>query len=504
MSRIFNLVSLEVLLFTFWGTTLSYVLFKFFHLNLMDEWIGRGLYPGLAFFNGLDFYEPDSGPHVTLYGWATGLFYMLSGFGSDPDDAALIAYCTNLLSVFFVLFALYRLCFYNSKSLSFRVVADSVALVALSLAVAFLDPTTESLFRIHADTPALVFLLLSIVLLKIFCDRKNQILLFLSALCLCLSFWAKLPTLPACILPAIFFATNGKWKSFVLFLLHLTVAFIITLAFVAIFYGVNDSKFILLDHISQNKWSDRNSLFYGKGAGLLQMNYFEAIPLLFRFFVMYIEQYWIIIIGVIGVFSLSFSKNTNPDKKFLLLNLSFAYFLTLPSCLSALAHFGSVENSLFFTNFIGILCIIAGIHCFLTEFNKTSHPSIFIWSISLMLILPTLRVANSISISRHSPHQQAFEYLQAGNQDVFFGWYPISHLMANDESYTSIEVPTWVSMTKPNDISFSKKHFPPKAEFLATCKIGYGGFSLQRYLGKLEEVESNRKLSHWRLFKIAK
>ena len=158
MSRIFNLVSLEVLLFTFWGTTLSYVLFKFFHLNLMDEWIGRGLYPGLAFFNGLDFYEPDSGPHVTLYGWATGLFYMLSGFGSDPDDAALIAYCTNLLSVFFVLFALYRLCFFNGKSLSFRVVADSVALVALSLAVAFLDPTTESLFRIHADTPALVFL----------------------------------------------------------------------------------------------------------------------------------------------------------------------------------------------------------------------------------------------------------------------------------------------------------------------------------------------------------
>ena len=209
---------------------------------------------------------------------------------------------------FFVLFALYRLCFFNSKSLSFRVVADSVALVALSLAVAFLDPTTESLFRIHADTPALVFLLLSIVLLKIFCDRKNQIWLFLSALCLCLSFWAKLPTLPACILPAIFFATNGKWKSFVLFLLHLTFALIITLAFVAIFYGVNDSKFILLDHISQNKWSDRNSLFYGKGAGLLQMNYFEAIPLLFRFFVMYIEQYWIIIIGVIGVFSFLFLK----------------------------------------------------------------------------------------------------------------------------------------------------------------------------------------------------
>ena len=54
-----------------------------------------------------------------------------------------------------------------------------------------------------------------------------------------------------------------------------------------------------------------------------------------------------------------------------------------------------------------------------------------------------------------------------------FGWYPIS-ILANDESYTSIEVPTWVSMTKPNDISFSKKHFPPKAEFLATVKSVVG------------------------------
>ena len=83
--------------------------------------------------------------------------------------------------------------------------------------MAFLDPTTESLFRIHADTPFSYSSLLYYS--RSSGDRKKSNLLFLSALCLCLFFWAKLPTLPACILPAIFFATNGKWKFFVLFLL---------------------------------------------------------------------------------------------------------------------------------------------------------------------------------------------------------------------------------------------------------------------------------------------
>ena len=99
---------------------------------------------------------------------------------------------------------------------------------------------------------------------------------------------------------------------------------------------------------------------------------------------------------------------------------------------------------------------------------------------------------------------QAYDYLKSGKNDIYFGWYPIAHLMANGENYTSIEVPTWVGMTRPNDLSFDKKHFPSGAKYLATCKIGYGKTILQQYLGNLEEVDPPKKLSHWRLFKPKK
>lgn len=33
----------------------TFICFKYSTLNFQDEWVGRGLYPGLAFFHGLDF-----------------------------------------------------------------------------------------------------------------------------------------------------------------------------------------------------------------------------------------------------------------------------------------------------------------------------------------------------------------------------------------------------------------------------------------------------------------
>ena len=271
---------------------------------------------------------------------------------------------------------------------------------------------------------------------------------------------------------------------------------------VSMCYGFSDSKFILFDHISENKWSDRNLLFDGKEALLLDISYFEALPLLFRFFVMYLQEYWSLVLGILAIFSLSFINQINNHVKFLIRTLFLGYCTTLPSCLAALAHFGSVENSLFFANFIGILLIAVGIHCFLRYLFNPIKISVFLWLIAFFLCLPTLRVAKSIILVNDSPHNQAFEYLKSGNEDVYFGWYPISHLLANGENYTSIEVPTWVGMTKQNDLSFNQDHFPEKAKFLATCKTGYGSIMLEQYLGKLEEVDPPSKLSLWRLFRI--
>ena len=141
--------------------------------------VGGGLYPGIAFFYGLDFYEPSSGPHVTLYGWATGLFYMFSGFGSTPDQAALIAYLWNLTAIFIVLVFIFSSSRLSGKTFGRISTIEITSLISLVFVIAFLDPTTECLYRIHSDTPALFFLLLSFGFLKSFVIGKNKFISFL-------------------------------------------------------------------------------------------------------------------------------------------------------------------------------------------------------------------------------------------------------------------------------------------------------------------------------------
>ena len=130
---------------------------------------------------------------------------------------------------------------------------------------------------------------------------------------------------------------------------------------------------------------------------------------------------------------------------------------------------------------------------------------LFYISLSSVLILPFLRQSLAINHSystSDSPHQQAYNYLLNGNRDVYFGWYPISHLLANSENFSCIEVPTWAGMTKPKEIRFSKNHFPKGSKYLATGHTGYGSTVLEQYLGELEEVERPTELSGWRLWKI--
>ena len=64
-------------------------------------------------------------------------------------------------------------------------------------------------------------------------------------------------------------------------------------------------KFILHDHITSAGWSDRHHLFNGHNAYVVKMNYLQAIPLMFRFFVMYLHEFWLIF--AICLFALFYS-----------------------------------------------------------------------------------------------------------------------------------------------------------------------------------------------------
>ena len=85
---------------------------------------------------------------------------------------------------------------------------------------------------------------------------------------------------------------------------------------------------------------------------------------------------------------------------------------------------------------------------------------------------------------------------------MYFGWYPISHILHSSENFTSIEVPTWVGMNQPDKIKFNLSHIPQGAKFLATSPSGYGSTMLEQYIGDLVEVPAPKELSSWRLFDI--
>jgi hypothetical protein len=243
-------------------------------------------------------------------------------------------------------------------------------------------------------------------------------------------------------------------------------------------------------------------LFDGRNAIMVDMSYIEAIPLLFRFGVMYIAEYWYLIVPILFIF-LSVIQNSSSNNKIFLILITI-YFLLLPPCLAALAHLGGVENSLLFANVTAVITIV--LYCSVNSYKITSSNSIralFFLAISTIVLLPTLRTSQGSKQDPYEgPQQQAYDYLVAGNDDVYFGWYPISHLLYSGSNLTCIEVPTWGAYSLLDVIDFSSSHFPGSAKFLATGPGGFGSTLLELYLGDLEEVKSPEELSGWRLFQI--
>ena len=188
-------------------------------------------------------------------------------------------------------------------------------------------------------------------------------------------------------------------------------------------------------------WSYRNELFDGSNALLKRHSYLEGIPLLFRFFVMYLAEYWYFIFSNFVLFLLSFKVNT--QLKLIFRCVPLIAVLTLPTCLAHLARFGAVENALIFTNSFSVLGIVL-LTIYLIQYSMPKELSkIIIFSISCLILLPSIRTAKGLPNStENAPHQQSFDYLESGKTDVYFGWYPISHLLHSGENFTSIEVPT--------------------------------------------------------------
>ena len=482
----------------------GYSLVKYANFILFDEWLGRGLYPGIAFFHGFDFYEPKTGPHVTLYGWATGLFYGIAGIAENPNSAAWIAFSINVTSFFCISFLIFRN-FLSNKSLACPAVS-ALCLSSICFSAHLFDPTTEGITRIHADLPAMFFLLLGIFFFLKFKEKNKEstLYLLLCSFSLVLSTWAKLPTLFAIGFPFILLMLNKEFSRSLNYLLFTSLFFGVTLLVSGLAYGFEDMKFILWDHTSQGSWNDRDNLFEGKNAENSKLSFLETIPLLLRFCIMYLAEYYHFVLSALTCILVSFSPLLQSVQKYLLRSVGCCFILLIPTGIAALAHFGGVENSLLFCNSMGILCMLFLLLILIQNFASSSLFVVFIALIALLMSFPVARRAKSFhNDPAISPQMQAYDYLSKGKRDVYFGWYPVAHAMHDKANLTCIEVPTWVGMNLPDEIHFDSTHFPEGAKYLATCIVGYGSTTLQKYLGSLEEVSSPSELSHWRLFKIA-
>jgi len=466
-----------------------------------EEWTGRGLYPGLALSKGFDLYEMQKGPLVTMYGFGMAFFYSLAGFVSHPTTAITIGYLMNLLGLTLPLYFISRkLCQDRENS-----TLDSISLpVISSLLVIFcmqLEKTTSGVLKIHADTPALSFILIGLCLFQQYEFKKSNKFLFLTSLSLSLAVWSKLPTLSALFFPFIYLLLNRRLKESFNFIILAFLSFIGLSALICLVYGFDDVYYYIIEFPSGSMWSYRNELFDGSNALFKRHSYLEGIPLLFRFFVMYLAEYWYFIFSNFVIFLLSFKVNN--QLKLIFRCVPLIAVLTLPTCLAHLARFGAVENALIFTNSFSVLGIVL-LTIYLIQYSMPKELSkIIIFSISCLILLPSIRTAKGLPNStENAPHQQAFDYLESGKTDVYFGWYPISHLLHSGENFTSIEVPTWVGMNQPDKIKFDLSHIPKGARFLATSPTGYGKTMLKQYIGDLVEVPAPDELSCWRLFEI--
>ena len=478
-----------------------YCLWKFGINTYFQEWTGRGLYPALAFAKGFDLYETQNGPLVTMYGFGMAFFYALASFASHPNTAINIAYLTNLTGLMVPIYFLSTKLYLDRKYLKLESVSLPLIFAFLVLFCLQLEKTTSGVLKIHADTPALSFILIGLCFFQHYEFKKSKKFLFLTSLSLTLAVWSKLPTLPALFFPLIYLFLDRRLKESFNFIIHASLTFIGLSALIFLVYGFDDVYYYIIQFPSGSMWSYRNDLFDGSSALFKRQSYLEGIPLLFRFFVMYLAEYWYLVFSNLVLFLLSY--NVNSRLKLIFRCVPLIAVLTLPTCLAHLARFGAVENALIFTNGFSIIGIVLFIiYLVLKSTSKKLSNILIIWMLFLIL-LPVFRTARGLpSSTENSPHQQSFDYLKSGKNDVYFGWYPISHILYSGDNYSSIEVPTWVGMNQPEKITFDLSHIPEGAKYLATCHVGYGGHVLKHYLGELKEVPAPIELSNWRLFEI--
>lgn len=474
----------------------TYIIIKFGYHCHWDEWTGRGLYPGIAMANGIDIHDLKTSPLITGYGAGMALFYTPAAIANNPITSIWIAYTLNISAILFV--------FLKVKSSIRHKGKTSLLLLYLLLIILFLlsatDPTLHYIFKIHADLPALFFLIYSIILYKSMLSKNRfQITWFIGFLW-ALSFWSKITILPSLFLFLIMPLLNRQLKvtlinSVVIFISGFTIFCILGLL-----YDFDDILFFTFQSSGTFGWADRDmSLMIGNGK--IVSNLSDKIITLLKIVGLYSSDYWHYLIAAFALICLAIRNKTYHSQVFPL-----TYFLLLPGCLAALAKWGGIANSLIFCNFMALAIVFELV--FLFYKNNSKIKKVFFLTtltlVCLVLAISPIRLAKSISTNlEESPNNQAFRYLEDGNEEIYFGWYPISHYFSEGKFYSSLSLPTYMAISTPEKCYFNEGHLPKNSKYVALLKKApYGGTAIKKYIGDIEKTEDIEALSLWSIFRI--
>ena len=467
--------------------------------NHFSPWTGAKLYPAFATSARMDLYNLNDSPFIlTVYGPGSSFFYLCSTIGVDPQSCMWIALSLNILSILFICHAI----FFKSRK--------HYTLTHTYFGLSFLffltvDKTTLTLFQIHHDLPTLFYLFLFAVILN--SAKKSSLLLLISFLVLWMTVWTKLVALPWCFLPfAIRFLSPGACPflenfSFKVISFHLFCSGSLLLICFGCLYGFRDLYVHIIDTTNGYPWRECQSLFGTSEENLIDNSLSSKLRTLMKIFALYFIDYWWLLLSCI-LLLLHQVKSSKPS--FYLVWLPLAYLLTLPTCLSALAKFGGIENSLLFAHFPAYAALfLKAAEIVEREFSSTllKLGPIFLFAGILSLI----SFRNSKACRKDtslSPMQLGYEYLiEKTKEPVLFAFSPLPNYLASGVIYDSGEALVYSTMMD-HDL------LPERAGTKGPLNIPLLAFSYPPYSKTfferkfvLHEVPSPQKLKDWKLYK---
>ena len=462
-----------------------------------DIWVAAKIYPALALSNAVDLFQQEKGPFIlTSYGPASPFFYLPVSFGNSPAQCIWIAYGLNLV----VLSGCFYCIFWKGRDKN-----RFSPKLCLGVGLVFLlanNQTTYSLFQIHHDLPVFAYLLLgSFFLLGKFPTSPNY-RLWIGNLFLWMAFWTKIVALPWLLLPflQLFFIEKQSFNLWAKTLLALTGTGLMTFLFFASLFGASDLWFHLFESTNSYPWRTCNSLFGGAEEALEGNDLLSKAVILLRITLLYMIEYWWLALSccLLGIHNLK----SKEDR--LTLWLVMCYFLALPTCLSALAKFGGVGNSLVFAHTPAFAALFLQASKLIEKMVPSESAKVGIsFLIAIIPALDGIRVAKAIWKSpSQSPLQLGYEYLlENPNKPVYFALAPLPNYLATGKVWSSGEALTYTTMMKNGALPKDAGMDGPKE--IPLVAFGSPPYSITFFEKKfhLDQVPSPAKMKDWSIFR---